>query len=197
MKFIAPSWSYIFDKSVELAEKIRKESKQPFESIIGVSRGGLALTRLMSDLLDIQDVMITRCEYYSDLGARRKHPVITQKIQGEIKGRRVLLVDDVADTGESLKEIKRYLRSLKPKSLALATLYIKPWSTLTPDFFVGRTDAWIIFPWEPFEAIKSLSKNNGPEILSHARIPKAIVRRLGKMDKDLLPESWRSALNIT
>jgi hypoxanthine phosphoribosyltransferase len=145
--------------------------------------------------LDIEDVMITKCEYYSDMGQRKKRPVITQKIQGEIKGKNVLLVDDVSDTGESLKEIKKYLLGLEPALLSTATLYIKPWSIFMPDYYASKTAAWIIFPWEPYEAIKSLSRKNGPEVLKETKIPIKLVQRLSKMDTSLLPTEWQSAIN--
>lgn len=179
MKFIAPTWEGIFSKSVTLAEKLMNDrSRKGFDCIVGISRGGLVLTRIMSDLLEIQDVMITKSEYYTDLGERRKKPAITQKIQGNIFHKKVLLLDDVADTGQSLVEIERYLESKKPKELTVATLYIKPWSKAIPDYYVSETDAWIIFPWERFEAVKSLTRKSGKKILGRTGIPEHIVRKM-------------------
>ncbi len=178
MKFVAPTWESIFSKSVTLAEKLNERSPKGFDCIVGVSRGGLVLTRIMSDLLEIQDVMITKSEYYSDLGERRKKPVITQKIQGNIFHKKVLLLDDVADTGQSLVEIERYLESKRPKELIVATLYIKPWSKVIPDYYVNKTDAGIIFPWERFEAVKSLTRKSGKKILSQTGMPGHIVRKM-------------------
>ncbi len=185
MKFVAPSWDRIYTQSIELATRLRRSDRWPFDAIVGVSRGGLALARIMSDLLDIQNVMITRCEYYSDLDERKKKPVITQKIQGRITGRNVLLIDDVADTGGSLATIKRYLNSKRPKSLTVATAYIKPWSKVIPDYYASRTDAWIIFPWELHEALKSLSKKKGRSVISETHIPKRYLELLRAMDKSL------------
>lgn len=176
MKYIAPSWESIFSQSVKLAAKL-EAGKGDFDCIVGVSRGGLVLTRLISDLLEIQDVMITRSEYYTDVGKRRERPEITQPIHGKISGRRVLLLDDVADTGESLIEIVRYLKSKKPKELTVATLYIKPWSKVLPDYFVSRTDAWIIFPWERLEAIRSLARNGTREFMKTG-LPKRVIRKV-------------------
>ncbi len=179
MKFLAPTWESIFSQSVKLAEKLANGcGPKAFDCIIGVSRGGLVLTRLMSDLLEIPDVMITKSEYYTDLGRRKKKPVITQKIQGSIFKKKVLLLDDVADTGESLTEIERYLRSKKPKDLTVATLYIKPWSKVIPDYYVSKTDAWIIFPWERFEAVRSLTMKSGKRILGQTGMPPRIVKRM-------------------
>jgi hypoxanthine phosphoribosyltransferase len=185
MKFIAPSWDYMFDLSVDLAQKIRND-QVPYDTIVGVSRGGLVLTRLMSDLLDVSRVLIVKCEYYSDVGKRLKRPIITQKLQGDIRGRKVIIVDDVADTGESLKEIKRYLAAKRPRTLSLATLYFKPWSTIRPDYYAAETDAWIIFPWERYEAIKLLTRSNGKSVLSQTKIPPKMVERLRRMDASLV-----------
>lgn len=194
MKFVAPTWESIFSKSVTLAEKLKNErSPKGFDCIVGVSRGGLVLTRIMSDLLEIQDVMITKSEYYTDLGERRKKPVITQKIQGNIFHKKVLLLDDVADTGQSLVEIERYLESKRPRELIVATLYIKPWSKVIPDYYVSKTDAWIIFPWERFEAVKSLTRKSGKKILSQTGMPAHIVRKMLQFtDLDLRNKSSAS-----
>jgi len=185
VKFIAPSWDEILAKSIKLAEKIRRAEKEQFDGMVGISRGGLALTRILSDLLDTQNVMITRCEYYTDIGEKKKKPVITQKIQGNISGKKILVVDDVADSGESMSVIKEYLRAKHPSDLKVSTIFVKPWSKMLPDYFVARTDAWIIFPWEYYEAIKSLSATNGKDILSKTHIPPKYIDMLYSMDKSL------------
>jgi uncharacterized protein len=185
LNFIAPSWDDIFSKSVKLAKKIRKEEKNPFECIVGISRGGLVLTRIMSDLLDIQNFSIVRCEYYSDIGKKRKKPVITQIIQDNISGKKVLLIDDVADSGESLIVIKKYLLSKLPNELKISTIFVKPWCKMIPDYYVAKTHAWIIFPWEYYETIKSLSATNDGNKLAKTKIPLKYVDTLYEMDRSL------------
>ena len=185
LKFLAPTWNTIYLQSIDLATKLRKDPNWPFDVIVGVSRGGLALTRIMSDLLDVQNVMIARCEYYSDVGERKKRPVITQKIQGNVKKKNVLLLDDVSDTGESLLEIKKYLDSKRPRSLTVATIHIKPWSKLIPDYYVSKTDAWIIYPWELYESIKSLTRKDGVSNLKKTGMPPRYVQKILEMDNSL------------
>jgi uncharacterized protein len=184
LKFIAPSWEMIFSLSVRLAEKIRSsEPTTKFDLIVGVSRGGLVATRLMSDLLSIETVQIVRSEYYSDVGKTRQRPRITQKIQVPIAGKKVLLVDDVSDTGESLIEIKKYLAAKQPKRLVLSTLYIKPWTKIMPDYYAASTDAWIVFPWERLEAVKSLNAKGGPKLLAESKLSPKIIARLQDYQK--------------
>jgi hypoxanthine phosphoribosyltransferase len=186
LKFISPSWDSIFEQSLELAQKIRYDQKKlgkpQFQVIVGVSRGGLVLARLLSDLLEIENVVITKSEYYSGMGKKNKKPKITQKIQKDISGKNVLLVDDVADTGESLIEIKKHIQSKRPKYLAVATLYLKPWSKRIPDYFVSKTQAWIIFPWELFESYKLLKARGGLRLVERSKMPVWAIERLKRYE---------------
>jgi hypoxanthine phosphoribosyltransferase len=189
LKFISPSWDNIFEQSVKLAQKIRYDQSKigtpKFQVIIGVSRGGLVLARLISDLLEIDDVVITKSEYYSGMGKKNKKPTITEKIHRNISGKNVLLVDDVSDTGESLIEIKKHVQSKKPKYLAVATLYLKPWSKRVPDYYVSKTDAWIIFPWELYESYKLLKSRGGLRLLNRSKIPAWAIKRLKNYDESV------------
>ena len=187
MKFIAPSWSSIFSQTVDLAQKIRydeNELKNPrSDAIVGVSRGGLVLARLMSDLLDIDNVLVTKSEYYTGMGKRNTKPQITQEIQKDISDYNVLLVDDVSDTGESLVIIKDHILSKRPRNLTVATLYLKPWSKSLPDYFVSKTAAWIVFPWEYYESWKLLKSKGGSALVSRSGIPKGVIERLKRFDE--------------
>lgn len=118
------------------------------------------MCRILSDLLDVQDIRIIKCEYYTDVGETSKKPVITQGLQGVLKGRNVLVVDDVADSGKSLVAITDYLKRRKPNRLKVVTLYTKPKTSRVPDYFAKSTGAWIIFPWELFEATKLLTRRD-------------------------------------
>lgn len=183
MKFIAPTWDQIYRQSIHLARKIKKDKY--IDCLIGVSRGGLVLSRIMSDLLDVQDVRILKCEYYSDVCETNRKPRITQGVQRDIAGKHLLILDDVADTGESLTEIKKYLKSKKPSSTSIATIYVKPWSKVLPDYHVRKTSAWIVFPWELHETIKLLSAKNLGVDLARTHIPRNYAGMLYKLDDKL------------
>jgi len=188
MKFIAPSWNQIYAQCISLATRLLERGK--YDAIVGVSRGGLALTRIMSDLLDVEDVMITRCEYYTDLGKTRERPAITQKIHGSLRNKDVLLLDDVSDSGKSLVAIKKYLQRKRPRTLTVATLYVKPWTVMIPDVYVGKTDAWIVFPWELYEAMKSVSLNGGKSKIGKTGIPKMFAKRILELHRASFNRQW-------
>ena len=142
---------------LSLAQRIKKSGFNP-EVIVGVSRGGWPPARIMSDLLENSHVANMRVEFYKDIGVRSKKPRITQPVTAEVTGKRVLVVDDVSDTGHSLKAVANHLEQKKAKAVKVCTIYMKPHSIFKPDFFAKTTSKWIIFPWERLEAIRLISK---------------------------------------
>ncbi len=90
-------------------------------------------------------------------------------------GAKVLIVDDVADTGRSLKLVYETLAK-QAKMVKTTTLYCKYWSAIKPDYFAEETDAWIIFPWELHETVKKL----GVRLLGEGRTVNGIEVELIK-----------------
>lgn len=163
-KYVAPSWDEIYDLMVNLGRKI-KESKFKPDVIVGVSRGGWPPARIMSDLLNNPNLANMKVEFYKDIGVRSKSPRITQPVTSDVQNKKVLVVDDVADSGQSLRAVRSHLRRKGTEEIRVCTIYYKPHSIYIPDYFAKRTSSWIIFPWERVETIRLLSKklerNNG------------------------------------
>jgi len=155
ISFTAPSWDQIYDMLLELAKRIKDSGFKP-DLIVGVCRGGWAPARVMSDLLENMNTASIRIEFYLAPGVTARKPVISQAIMVPVKGVNVLVVDDVADTGESLKVAVDHLDVCGAKSIKTATLYYKPQSCLKPDFFIIQTEQWVIFPWERLETTRRL-----------------------------------------
>ncbi|MFN3527886.1 MAG: TIGR00725 family protein [Candidatus Altarchaeaceae archaeon] len=151
--FLELSWNDIERMCKKLKEKINFDA----DIIVGISRGGLVPARILSDLLDIKNLEIIKIESYTGIGTK-KEPKITRELLIDIKDKNVLLVDDVADTGESLILAKEYLLKKFPKNLKIATLHYKPKSKIIPDYYVEETEKWIIYPWEKNETIKEIRK---------------------------------------
>lgn len=160
-KYVAPGWDEIYDMLVELARRIRKSGYQP-QVIVGVSRGGWPPARVMSDLLENQNLANLKVEFYKDIGVRAKLPKITQPVTSEVAGKVVLVVDDVADSGHSLRVVTSHLRRKGAREIKVCTLYLKPTSVFKPDFYARKTSKWIIFPWERLEAVRLTSRRFNP-----------------------------------
>jgi len=140
---------------IELAKRVRQSGFEP-DLIVGVSRGGWAPARVMSDLLENMNTASIRIELYLAPGVTARKPVISQTIMVPVKGIKVLVVDDVADTGESLKVAVEHLDICGAKAIKTATIYYKPQSIFKPDFFIVQTEQWVVFPWERFETTRHL-----------------------------------------
>jgi len=157
LKFLTPDWNDIYEMCIKLADKIKKSGFAP-DLIVGIARGGWIPARILSDLLENSNVASVRVEFYVDVAKTSQSPKITQGISIPPTGKTVLAVDDVADTGKSLKAVIEYLYALGAKQVKTATLHYKPKSVVKPDFYIEETDAWIVYPHERFEFIKSMVK---------------------------------------
>ena len=186
ISFIAPSWDQVYDMLIDLARRVKDSGFRP-DLIIGVSRGGWAPARIMSDLLENANTASIRIEFYLAPGVTARKPVISQAIMVPVKGVNVLVVDDVSDTGESLKVAVEHLDVCGAKAIKTATLYYKPQSIFKPDFFIVQTEQWIIFPWERLENTRRLldeaEKKGKPlssvrETLAGAGIEGSVVEKL-------------------
>jgi len=154
-QFEIPTWEQIYAMLLDLARKIRNDKFNP-DIIVGVSRGGWTPARVLSDLLENPEIANVKAEFYLGVAETKKEPIITQSVSVNVKDKKVLVVDDVSDTGKSLQLVKTHLLEHGAKALKIATLYYKPWSITIPDYYEKTTSDWIIFPWERKEAFRKV-----------------------------------------
>jgi len=155
MELEAVSWDEIYAMLVNLADRIKKDRFKP-DVIVGVSRGGWPPARVLSDLLENPELANVKVEFYVGVNETKKEPVITQPISVPVKNKKVLVVDDVADTGRSLLLVRQHLLENGAKEVKVATIYYKPWSKIIPDYYERKTNCWIIFPWERRETVRNV-----------------------------------------
>jgi len=156
----------------KLAAAIMNHSGQ-FDEIIAISRGGLTLGRLLSDLLQLPMATFA-VQSYTDI-QKSGELSVTQELVEPIGGKKILLVDDVSDTGRTLKRAVSYLKKFKPKEITTVTMYYKPQSVFRPDYYVAQTTDWIIFPYEPTEFIKCITRKMTKEGKSKAEIQDFLI----------------------
>jgi uncharacterized protein len=186
-KYEAPGWDQIYDMLLTLAKMIKKSGYKP-DVIVGVSRGGWPPARIMSDLLENPHVANMRVEFYEDIGVRSRKPRITQPVTADVTGRKVLVVDDVADTGHSLKAVTNHLRRMKTSDVKVCTIYMKPQSIFRPDFYARSTKKWIIFPWERLEAVRLISRKNKAAVVTVSSIARQL--KGSGISGDLVKRIW-------
>jgi len=158
-----PSWDRIYSLLLKLAETVRKSGFEP-DVIVGVSRGGWIPARIMSDLLETPKLANVTTEFYVGVAETKREPSITQPVSVSVKDKKVLVVDDVADTGESLKLVNLHLKIQGASEIKIATIYYKPGSITVPHYYEKETRCWIVFPWEQKETVKkTVEKFRGEE----------------------------------
>jgi len=157
LEFEVPTWNQIYLMLLRLAQEIKKDSFKP-DIIVGVSRGGWPPARVLSDLLNNPNLANVKVEFYLGVAETKGEPTITQPVSVNVAGKKVLIVDEVADTGKSLKLIKEHLAKEGATEVKVATIYYKPWSIITPDYYARETSHWIVFPWEIKETIRKIVK---------------------------------------
>ncbi len=154
------TWHRFLDMSIELAEKIVSSRKLP-DTVIAVLRGGYFIAKILADYLGLESIATIEVKFYKGVGERAERPIVVKPITVDIKGRDVLIVDDVADTGRTLQVVADIARLHGARTVYTAALFYKPWSITIPDYYVDETDKWIVFPWEVGETLRELSREYG------------------------------------
>jgi hypothetical protein len=139
-----PTYDQIHSDCLDLAKSVLYDGIK-FDAIVGLTRGGLVPGVLMSHMLQTPMEVVS---YSSKLGAG------DNRCYGEeipvIHAKRILIVDDIADSGKTLLELVKEYDS-RGHEVYTATLYYKESSVLEPNYYINMIPAdapWIIFPWE-------------------------------------------------
>jgi uncharacterized protein len=157
MDYLILSWSDVYNLTLQLSERIYSSGFKP-DIIVGIARGGWIPARILSDVLYANTLQNIRIEYYTDVGVRGKAPRITQPLSGSLEGKKILLVDEVADTGDSLHHAIEHVTTQGVEEQRSAVLHLKPTSRVVPDYYMVKTSSWTVYPWENRESIIALVK---------------------------------------
>lgn len=140
-------WNLFYKLARQVATKINSSGYRP-DIIVGLARGGWVLARVLCDLIGIKDLVSLKVEHWGvtatpDGKAQLKYP-----LNVDLTGKNVLVVDDITDTGESMRVTLEYLKSLKPSEIKTAALKHINTSKFLPDYFGEEISwRWVIFPW--------------------------------------------------
>lgn len=152
------SWEQI-DKWCETIKEKVSNSFRP-DLIVALSRGGLVPGRILSDMLWIKDLISIKTEHWGITATSSGKAVLKDPGSLNIEGKKVLVVDDITDTGQSMKLAYDFIKGQKPSDIRTATMLHITRSTFIPDFYAEVVDeknwAWFIFPWNIYEDLDNL-----------------------------------------
>ncbi len=135
---------------VKLVEKLSGQlAGYSPDIVVAIGEGGWIPARLLKNHLP-SDYYSVRCKNYDDDNNMLEEPVITQGLSDAcIRGKKVLIIDEVADSGATLAHVTSYISSFAPADLRTAVLHRKKQSSFDPDYVAEPAgDAWIVYPWE-------------------------------------------------
>jgi len=124
----------------EVTLLVQNISEKP-DVIVGIARGGLVPARLLSRNLNVRMVYVLSV---IKVGEERK---VMTEICDDLTGRKLLLVEDVLESGDSLEAGKQYLES-KGAIVKTASLYVTSQTKVKPDYYLKEVDTPPQFPWE-------------------------------------------------
>ncbi len=140
-------WDVFASAARTLAAEVLASGYQT-DVVIAIARGGLLLAGAMSYALGTKNCGSINVQFYTGVDERLPEPVLSGPMLDApaLAGMRVLLVDDVSDSGHTLALVVALLRD-SAAEVRTATLYTKPRTVLVPDYTWRETDRWIVFPW--------------------------------------------------
>jgi len=137
------------DATEELGRRVIESGFKP-DYLIGITLGGLVPLMLLGKQLKNRNVLTITAQSYD--GDKKQKLEIKHLPDVDLSGRTVLLIDEIADSGETLEMITKFLlEKYKLKDLKTAVLVCENKSAFKPNFFMRTTDEWVVFPWERAE----------------------------------------------
>lgn len=121
--------------------------------IISIARSGLIPAALISYALGNKELYTIKIDFsktqrLSHQQDMREKPKISQELSRDIEGLKVLVVDEMVVSGETLKLVSQYLSMKHPGEVKYAVLYKQPWTQFQPDYCGEEVRAWPVFPWK-------------------------------------------------
>ena len=164
------SWTGFGIASRELAEEVHEDGYEP-DLILSIARGGLLVGAALGYALDVKNTWTMNVEFYTDVDERLAVPMLLPPVPElvDLESARMLIADDVADTGETLRLVKDFCAG-KVGEVRCAVLYEKSRSTVSCEYVWKRTDLWIDFPWSaqgPVTANLDVARRDGdPDLVT-------------------------------
>ena len=175
------SWSSVVRDTKRLSWIIKDSGYVP-DIVIAIGRGGYVPARILCDYLTVHDLAAFKAEHWGIAAVRKKKAVIKFPLNANIKNKRVLLVDDITDTGETLRVSLQHLIGFEPKEVRTAVLIHKTCSAVVPDYFLRKIIKWrwVIFPWHLWEDMTGFIKKLKDEGIHRENdIKRELLRRYG------------------
>ena len=146
------TWERSGELGRQLAQAVRESGYQP-EIIVAIGRGGYVPARVVCDYLLHEMLTSIKIEHWGKAAEEKPQTIIRFPLAIDVTGARLLVVDDVTDTGDTLSAAVSYLGDCGAAEIRTAVLQHKGTSGFLPDYYAERVTEWrwIIYPWAAYE----------------------------------------------
>jgi hypoxanthine phosphoribosyltransferase len=151
------TWTEIDEMCLDICNQVKQSGFKP-EAIVGLLRGGVIPARIFCDHLGIlMDFFAIDVKLYDGIGKRMKEAKIREFEEDLVRCHRLLIVDDIFDSGDTMTAVCNHLSQ---ENLQTATLFWKETAPYKPNYYsrVAKENNWIVFPWEKYEFEREKSK---------------------------------------
>ncbi len=174
------SWNHFYRLCGVIYRKLDGSGFRP-DLIVAITRGGYPTARVLADYFDLMDLFSLKIEHYRG-PERLPETTIPYPLPLSLEGRRVLLVDDVSDSGDTFDAALAHLHERgRPEALRTAVLHHKISARYQPDYYAQKVIKWrwISYPWALVEDMKAIAQNLSPRPQSAeqllSRMPAAYI----------------------
>jgi hypoxanthine phosphoribosyltransferase len=174
------SWEQFYGMARQLAFMIHDDDYQP-DIIIAIARGGYTPARILSDYLGVMDMTSFKVKHYhstqQEAVAAIQHP-----LAADVSGQKILLVDDVSDTGDTFEVAIDHINACtNPSEVRSAVLHHKTISKYKPDYYTREVKEWhwITYPWAIMEDMTAYMKDMQPAPVSVEQVEQQLKAEHG------------------
>jgi len=170
------AWDEVWGLARELAMRLAADGFLP-DILVAIGRGGWAPGRLLSDFLGNPNLTDLKVEHY--VGTRKQGAArIRYPLRADLQGQQVLVVDDVTDTGASLRLALEHIRPQRPSLVRTLVLHHKAASPFVPDYFARELVEWrwVIYPWALIEDLGALIQPMGADPANLEALAASLLR---------------------
>ncbi|GAA0522213.1 hypothetical protein SAMN04488066_10566 [Halorubrum aquaticum] len=147
------NWEYIYGLCRNVSNAVKRADFEP-DVVVALARGGWFAGRCTCDFLGLDDLTSLKMEHYVGAADKNDEPQIRYPMpEGSVEGKDVLIIDDIADTGGSIRRAEEYVEERDAATVRTATLQLLETSEFEPDFVGERLETWtwVVYPWNFIE----------------------------------------------
>ena len=133
--------------------RIIRHLERDYDCMLVVTRGGLVPACLISEQIDLRNILVAAVMFYTGVDQRLEAPIFLQfPADPLLAGKKVLVVDDVWDSGRTIMAVKARVQEAQGQA-TIAVLHFKParshFPNARPDVFGEERNDWLVYPWDP------------------------------------------------